>query len=523
VTSSQSGVTTGTNTAVTIGQFGETVIAEVRRPLRPTSTTLLLRIFKSSEDGGTPADLMSPSAEPQPSSVGTAPKWTDSSPLIGMLADLVISCGGTLSGEDDGVLVATVPGALQAVLTATRIQCLVAGFSRFPGSQIIGVGIGISASGAPATRKKGADPSGRTAFRNQALPGKVLVLGMIRRQLEGLPGISLRKIDEGASSRASLSGAGIGQITETSEVVIPDLGAMAETLIQVPAGAVAPLPAFEGKPGSSAAANAAGQGAKTGDTGLRSSRDNLSGVANAFGESSGNAWSAVVEGGNGFSAKTKEAVLGVLEQLPDPIQKRAKWIAIGVALVIGVGLALLLRPVLFPVKPAQTVARVTETKQVAPSKPTIPVTGTVAGQARADQGTTGLSSVGSPPPAKPEPAKPVDAKHTAAESKSKAEPNKPPQGNGKGSQPGGDQGTPKAEPQAGDSVKPEPVKTHGGLIVSLSPDLIEDLLKRADDSNNRGDYDQAIRYCNRVLAGDPRNSKALSIRAQAQERKGTSR
>jgi hypothetical protein len=438
-----------------------------------------------------------------------------------MLSDMVVSCGGSLSGEDDGVLVATVPGALQAVLTATRMQCLVAGFARYSGSNIKGIAIGISASGVPATRKKGADPSGRSAFRNQALPGRVLVLGTIRRQLEGLPGISLRKLDEGTTgSRGSIGGASLGAGTETAEILIPDLRALADSLIPVSAGAIAPLPAFDNRPG--------GAPSKSGETGVRAAHGQLSGVANGFGDSTGKAWSSVMENGAGFWAKAKDAVLAGLERLPEPIRKQAKWIAVGAAVVAGVGLALALKPVIFQAKPPVVATNqkpsivATNLPNSAPANSTEP--------AAAGSGTTGVSSTATSTPAGPaappetETSKSGDKNPPVDKTKKKDDPKKTPPGNGKTNKPGGDQPSTKTDPQGGSTVIPEPPPTkHGGLVVTLAPDLIDDLLKKADDANNKGDYDQAIRYCNRVLAGDPRNSRAQSIRAQAQERKSTSR
>ena len=491
MTSSQSAVATGSTSVVTTGQFGETTSAEVRKPLRPVSTTLLLRVFTSGEAAADSPGRAKPEDAAVAGSQGSirppAAKWADPLPIISMLADAVTGSGGSLSGEEDGLLLATMPGAVEAVQVASRIQLLAAGFARYAGESVAGVAVGISAAGIPVVRKKGADSAGRAAFRSRALPGKVLVLGTIRRQLEDIPGISLRKIEEAGPARAgAVPGA------EIMEIVLPAVDAQAASFL--PAGAnaaVAALPAFE------IAAAVPGSGEA-----IAQPNDSIAG--GMFARRGG----AEDDPGDGSGF-----LQGLARRLPTPLRSNSKWIALGAVSILILAVVL----VLVPGRSKPKLADNGGSAKVKVSQ--TPVTQTPGGQAQTGQTPAGASSAGGSTSSGQTPGPAADSnsgkdtKQSAQEARQKtaeiaknkkkeleiAEANK-----NQNKQPP----PPPTEQAGGDA----PV--HGGDSFYSAEDLNK-LLDKADRDSDNGKYQEAIRTYDTVLKHDRGNRRAQAGREKA--------
>jgi hypothetical protein len=158
--------------------------------------------------------------------------WTADHPAIQMLADLLPACTAAPAGDSAGILFATVPSPLAALVLSTRAQKMVESYTRHPSSGLRGICIAVNAVGA-ATERTTPSP----ALRAQAQPGQILLLGDVRRPMEALPGVRLRK----AAAQAA-----VGQRVEIHELVfaytLPASARVARPVSAAPHAAPPPPP-----------------------------------------------------------------------------------------------------------------------------------------------------------------------------------------------------------------------------------------------------------------------------------------
>jgi hypothetical protein len=129
--------------------------------------------------------------------------WSSDVPVVSMLADLIAASAASDSTDNEGVLSATMPTSLQAVILASRAQKLADAYSQYPNAALRCLSIAVfSGVAEESALRKYLKASNRS--------GQVLLAGTTFKQLESMPGFQMRKVPVSS-----------GQKLELHELVLP--------------------------------------------------------------------------------------------------------------------------------------------------------------------------------------------------------------------------------------------------------------------------------------------------------------
>lgn len=137
---------------------------------------------------------LAPAAMPQAESKLT---WQNNAPFLQMLGDLLRASGAELSENPDGMLVATLPSPIHALVAARRAQKLAAGFAHQTVDSVRCLAILIDMA---VTRQQPQDQTLRVFLRSAGQTGQILLSGPIYKELQTLPGLGTRKLSDPAQN-----------------------------------------------------------------------------------------------------------------------------------------------------------------------------------------------------------------------------------------------------------------------------------------------------------------------------------
>lgn len=134
---------------------------------------------------------------------GSAEKlsWASELPVVQMLADLVAASKSTTGADSEGLLSATAPGSIEAVILAVRARKLAETYSTHAMGDLSGISIAILA--APKNGDS-PEPALRTYLENRTQSWQVFLAGDAFKQLDTFPGLQFRKLPAPAGPRFEL-------------------------------------------------------------------------------------------------------------------------------------------------------------------------------------------------------------------------------------------------------------------------------------------------------------------------------
>jgi hypothetical protein len=397
--------------------------------------------------------------------------WSSELPIVQMLSDLLKASSASAHAnapgpsDSDGILSASASSPIQAVIVGVRALKMAIACSRYPATSIRYMTIAIVT--AP---KKGSSPENavRSMLRSAAPPWQIVLAGDAPRHLHPVPGLQLRKMSPPSGQRFEMQEL-VLQHLERPEIppegalptptpLIPSTGVTHTSLPQYPSGSVR---------------------VQTGS-------------------------SQIVKPITGSRLSVSHPSSDAIIPYPHPEEPRSsggsnKIIigALAAALLVGAGLvarSFLSRPGPAPAGAAPAhilspAATPTEAPIPAASQPT--PSPLVAHPVR--ESTVAASPSTTPAPIRT-PAPPAPRPEPVAKA-AKVVPEK----------------VPAETPHDA----PHDTSTHG----SFSADQLREILDKADNFAANGNYDQAIKFYNVVLASDPGNGRARSGKERANTNK----
>lgn len=147
---------------------------------------------------------------------GSADKlsWASELPVVQMLADLVTASKSTPGTDSEGLLSATAPGSIEAVILAVRARKLAETYSSHAMGDLSGISIAILA--APKNGDS-PEPALRTYLENRTQSWQVFLAGDAFKQLDTFPGLQFRKLPAPAGPRFELHELVLPPITTPSK------------------------------------------------------------------------------------------------------------------------------------------------------------------------------------------------------------------------------------------------------------------------------------------------------------------